>query len=282
MECTWRHRWLALLGTIPYHFMPVKKDVIETNLKLVYGSELLRRDVKQYTKVVYGNLLSLASGVLRNSLRSQRKRANAIRVENLTVVDQALQQGRGVLWLACHLGNWEVGLVNLLAQVPSLQGRTTVIRKDLQPEWFHAYVMKRYLKAGIDVLPPDANCLKKVLKKLRNNEAVIFVMDQHTSVEAATQVSFLDHPVYLSKGLARVAMQTRAPVIPIFTWRDQGGAEVCHFGAPISVVEGQDREDSIQQTTQAYCRALEEKILQYPEQWFGWIHRLWKAANVYG
>jgi KDO2-lipid IV(A) lauroyltransferase len=276
-----RHPWLAALGTLPYYLLPVKRDVIEANLKLAYGAGIPQYALKHLTKQVYGNLFTLSFEVVVNALLPRFLKARRIRLEHEDRLDAVLKRGKGVLLLACHIGNWEVGLVNLLAKKASLRQRLNVIRKQLKPPWFHRFVMRLYLKAGMDVVPPDAGCLKKVLKRLKDNEAVIFVLDQHSSADVATSTQLFGHEVYTTKGLARVALQTSTPVLPLFTWKDERGRLACHFGEEIPVADGESRDERIAKTTQAYLDCLEKAIRRYPEQWFGWIHRLWKASGVY-
>lgn len=269
-----------LLGTLPYYLLPVKRDIIKKNISLVFEKSLDDRQVTRFTKAVYGNLIRLGAEVMKNGFLTKKMRCEELEIRNFKVMEEALELGKGVLWLSCHLGNWEVGLVNLMDKKKELQGKTTVIRKHLKPEWLHQMVMGRFHKAGIDVLTPQWSSMKTVLKKLKKNEVVLFVLDQHASTESGTRTQFFGHEVQISKGLARIAVQTGSPVVPIFTWKERG-RHVCYFGDPIPLAEGENKEEVIQKTTQLYSLALEQAITHHPEQWFGWFHKLWKVSTSY-
>ena len=67
----------------------------------------------------------------------------------------------------------------------------------------------------------------------------------------------------------------KAPVLPLYNYKDDKGVYHIVFGEPVSLQEGESREQTLQIMTQKYDTVLEEIIREYPEQWM-WVHRRWK------
>lgn len=268
-----------MLGGLLYHLFPIRKRVIADNIRRVFGASTPIKKQVELAKAFYAHMLRFVIEVAKSPFTSMRRRKEQVLVENTHYLEDALSQGKGALWLCCHLGNWEVGLVDMMEHLPHLKGKVSLIRKPLNPSILNSFIINRFESAGIGVMPPEPSSLKKILQRLRRNESVMFVHDQHTSIESATRVEFLGYTVQSAKSLAKIALKTGAPVIPAVTWRNPDGRHVCHFGPPIPAVTHADTNEAVRLTTRAYNKALEGYILHFPEQWFGWAHRLWKAAD---
>ncbi|HVA41284.1 MAG TPA: lysophospholipid acyltransferase family protein, partial [Candidatus Binataceae bacterium] len=116
---------------------------------------------------------------------------------------------------------------------------------------------------------------REVLRLLRRNWMVGVPLD--LDVRHGVFVDFFSLKASTSDGLARLAIATRAPVIPAFMVRD--GASSRHWLEclePLEVIRGADREESVLLNTQRYTRIIEEMVRRHPDHW-NWIHRRWKT-----
>jgi KDO2-lipid IV(A) lauroyltransferase len=89
-------------------------------------------------------------------------------------------------------------------------------------------------------------------------------------------VDFFGKPACTNKGLALMAMKTKAPVVPIFIHRAGKDKHVVEVWDEIPAINTGDKEADIIANTQAYTRAIETYIRRHPDQWF-WMHRRWKT-----
>ena len=59
-----------------------------------------------------------------------------------------IDQGKGVLLLTGHFGNWEVATVAGIGSFPQMRGRFHFVRRALKPDWFDRLVIAALQGAG--------------------------------------------------------------------------------------------------------------------------------------
>ena len=62
-----------------------------------------------------------------------------------------------------------------------------------------------------------------ILKSLKKNEAVVFVMDQFMGPPIGVRTTFFGHETGSAMGLAVMAQRSKVPVVPVYTYRDDNG-----------------------------------------------------------
>ncbi len=105
------------------------------------------------------------------------------------------------------------------------------------------------------------------------------LLDQNVARKEGVFVDFFGRPACTNKGLALIAARTKAPVITAFIRRVDSGLHEIHIGDEIPLIETGDKEADLTANTQAYTKAIEDFIRQYPDQWF-WVHRRWKTRPL--
>jgi KDO2-lipid IV(A) lauroyltransferase len=191
--------------------------------------------------------------------------------------EAALAKKKGVLFLAAHIGNGDVASAML-----SLSGLPIhLISKQFRSKWLNDAWFNIRGRLGTRFIAPE-NSSFEVLRALRKNEIVVFVLDQFMGPPVGVETTFFGHRTGTAAGLATIASRTGSPVIPVNTYRRPDGRHVISFGDEIPFIstEGQERNQrDIQVMTQAYTDKIEEIVRQHPEQWM-WIHRRWKEFEV--
>jgi KDO2-lipid IV(A) lauroyltransferase len=200
-----------------------------------------------------------------------------VRIESLDNFAAPYLQGKGVLLLTGHFGNWEVATVAGIGSFPQMRGRFHFVRRALKPDWFDRLVTRRFQRAGFGVLPKRGS-LDAMLDRLTHGDAIVFAFDQHAQPPDGIPVDFFGTPAWTFKSLAIIALATGAPVVPATSWRERDGRHVLRFEAPIAAVEHANTSEAIRLTTRAYNAALERLVLRCPEQWY-WVRRRWKTVE---
>jgi KDO2-lipid IV(A) lauroyltransferase len=259
-------RWL-------YRLLPFRRQVVLDNLRRVYDT-VDAGEIERLAQAHYGHLGRLLWEFLWFPWLPQKKRLAMVRVENVDALLAAHAQGRGVLILTGHFGNFEVATAAGLAQFPQAHGRFHFVRRPIRPEWLDRLVTRRFRKAGFGVLPKRGG-LEAILDRLGAGDLVVFPFDQHASRKDGVLVEFFGHPAGTFRSLAVIALSTGAPLLPASSWREPDGQHVLRFDTPLAPIEHPDANEAIRLNTRAYNRALERMIVRHPEQWW-WVHRRWK------
>lgn len=220
-------------------------------------------------RIVAGMLRSLArmAVVFARLPRLHRRNISEwIRYDGFEHFERGLAGGRGVLFAAAHLGNWELSAYahGLLA------GPMDIVVRPLDNPLLDRLVERRRTLSGNRIIPKKA-AARAVLKALRENRAVGILIDQNASAAEGVFVDFFGRKACASTALARLAARSGATVIPGFAlWSETEGRYVLRFYPPLEIT-GQVARD-----TQRLHALLESVIREHPEQWL-WIHRRWKT-----
>ena len=261
-------------GKLLFHLLPYRRALVLENLHRVFGATLPAAEIIQLAQAYYAHYLRFLIEFFRLPLMSAKKRKSYIRIENMESPLRAHQQGRGLILLTGHFGNWEVATVAGIAQFPEFKGQFHFVRRPLKPEWLNRFITGRFRRAGFGTLAKRGS-LDAMLTLLEQGAVVVFVFDQHAQRPDGIAVDFFGHPAGTFKSPALIAMSTGAPVIPACSWREPDGTHVLRFEEPVEPVECDDVSEAIRQNTRAYNAALERMLLRHPEQWI-WMHRRWK------
>jgi KDO2-lipid IV(A) lauroyltransferase len=261
-------------GRALYHLLPLRRGVVLGNLRRVFGGVLSEDQMRCLAQAYYGHFARFLVEFALLPWMSAKRREAWVRVENIESPLRAVEQGRGLLLLTGHFGNWEATTVAGLRKFPQYKGRFHFVRRPLKPRLLNAYVTWRFRRAGFGTLGKRGS-LEAIYDVLAQGGCVVYVLDQHATGREGIPVDFLGHPANTFKSLAILALDTGAPVIPACSWREPNGSHVLRFDDPLPLLEHADTSEAIRLNTRAYNAALERMLLRHPEQWI-WMHRRWK------
>jgi KDO2-lipid IV(A) lauroyltransferase len=190
-------------------------------------------------------------------------------IENLSHA-LALAEKRGAIILTAHYGNFE-----LLPLAHSIYGHrlAMVVRPNRNP-LIDREICRVRASFGTEIVERKQAGLAMV-KYLRQKWQVAVALD--LDVRDGVFVDFFGMKACTSDGVARIAMATRAPVVPAFMVRE--GDTARHRITVLPVMEmavTRDREECVRENTQRMTAAIEMMIRRYPDHW-NWIHRRWKT-----
>ena len=188
-------------------------------------------------------------------------------------ISPALARGKGVLVLAAHIGNWELGL----AATTRLGVRTRTVVKEIKGA-VGQYLVDRMRGAhGVETIP-RRQAIRQIVATFREGGAIGFVLDQNMTSDEGVFVDFFGRPACTMAGLAVLAHRFDVPVLPVRFCRDpdlrRHHVEILPAIPWESV--GPTPEDDVRHNTQRYTKALEQMIVDHPAQWL-WVHRRWKT-----
>lgn len=180
---------------------------------------------------------------------------------------------RPVVITSGHLGAWEV-MLSLATALCRGREFLAVARRP-KDQAMHELITHLRRKNGMHVVS-HRNATRPVLKTLRQNGMVAFLVDHNCSRDEAVFLPFLGLTAAVNKGPAMLAVRAGALVCPVFLVRNNG-RYVMHLDECLDTgeLEG-DPAHKVRTAAEFYTRAVENMVRRYPEQWY-WLHKRWKT-----
>lgn len=228
-------------------------------------ADLLRRNFEHYGRLFF-ELAHIFSPLPGHWARWARRNTAFHGCEHW---ERALAGGRGALFVSSHVGNWE-----LMAASGGLHGFPLVIvTRRLTPDWLMSHMERARLSVNISGAY-QPRTMPTVLRELKRNGTVGFVIDQYSSAPAGVKARFFGVEVETLAAVGPLAARTGAPVMPGSAWRDEAG--VIHVALEPALELGPAMADPAA-STQAFASLVEKWVRARPEQWL-WGHRRFKNA----
>ena len=207
------------------------------------------------------------------STRSLEQLQNLVEVEGLENLAVAkANMNSGLILFTAHLGAWE-----LTSFGPSLFGHpfSFLVRRIDNPkiEDLIDGVRTRFGNQTIDKL----SAARSMLKMLRSRGVLGLLPDLNALDAEAIFVDFFGVPAATNFIMAKLALRTNSPIIPIFApWSEEKQKYLLLIGTPISIDASGDEERDVRELTTKLSQHIENAIRRYPGQWL-WIHKRWKT-----
>jgi KDO2-lipid IV(A) lauroyltransferase len=199
-----------------------------------------------------------------------------VRIEGLEHVEAARAQSKtgGIVAITGHFGSWE-----MLAAAMAAHGFPFVaVQKPRESPLLDA-VVERYRRSGGAEFLARGNAALAVMRSLAEGKAVAILYDQDSPKDEGVFVPFFGRLACTRDGPVKIALRTRAPVLPVFLHRvGDSSTHVAHFRPPIPMVRGQGMplEEAIRENARRMTAVIEEEIRLAPDHW-NWVHRRWKT-----
>jgi len=185
-------------------------------------------------------------------------------IHNAELLEDAIAQGKGVILIAPHLGNWEV--LNLWL---SAHYDFTAMYKPPRLKLMDDLIKRMRARLGTRMAPADTRGVRMVMKALRRGEMVGILPDQEPEASGGIHVPFFGNPALTMKLLPQLAAQTGAVVVCGYAERlPQAQGFDLHFRMADAEINSKDLE----QAATAMNRSVEACVRALPAQ-YQWEYR---------
>ena len=182
----------------------------------------------------------------------------------LEELKRAHEQGRPVIVVSGHFGNYDVVRANLIAMNLRVGG----LYRRMNNPYFDAYYIKTISKIGTPLFERGRRGLKAMLNFLRGGGILAVLIDQRLA--NGVPLSFMGKTAYTPVSIADLALKFDALVVPAYAVRQPDLSYEVHIENPI-------QHSTAIEMTQALNDSLDRRVQRNPEQWL-WIHRRWKST----
>jgi lauroyl/myristoyl acyltransferase len=127
------------------------------------------------------------------------------------------------------------------------------------------------LRPGVEcVSASGVNAASEVFVRLRKNQVVILLLDRlpgfGNGPEKGKDVTFLGLPLRIRTTFAELAHRAQAPLIPLYSYRDEADRPVFEMRAPIFPDTSSKKDAWMDELVCRVFGALEAFVLQYPHE----------------
>jgi len=194
---------------------------------------------------------------------------------NENYIEEETENGRGVILLSSHIGNWgiagEILSVRLKAKVNALM----VERDGEQMKKTYENVNKNQ---AVNIIPIGENPLETMMSvktALENGEIVAALGDRYID-ENVAEVDFLGEKAKFPRGIFEIACITNTKVIPVFMTRKKIHFYDFRAGDPIIISKGdrKNRKENIDKAVQNFANQIGEQARVTPLQWYN-FYKFW-------
>lgn len=189
---------------------------------------------------------------------------------SLERLEQVHGQGKGLLFITGHLGNWELMGAAVAARLP---GQVSVLFKpSYDPRFTRLMTWARARSGvnGIDVSRPSH--LAVVLRTLRAGGLIGLLQDQ--PVDSGPWIPFLDRPAPSSTLAGQLALRHGIPVLLGHIARGPGGRHTIS----IQEVPGVCGSNTPEEATLRIHQSLDRAIRARPDNWI-WTLDRWRTKS---
>lgn len=250
----------------------ISRDRTIANLRSAFGDSKSEGEIRSMAVAVYGTLARSAADVIRIPCLTREGVDRIVESRGLEKLDSAMAQGRGVIGVTAHIGNWE-----LLAAYLALRGYpVSAVSRSMYDPRLDEFLLRSRRAAGVKTIARGES-VRALVGALRSGRLLGILMDQHTGVRGV-YIGFLGHAAYTPVGPAALALATGAPLVPMaIHWRDRL-RYVVEVRDPVSIERSGNAEQDTRTITEKLNRELGEFILAHPTQWV-WMHDRWKRQR---
>lgn len=252
----------------------LRKNALET-LSVAFKDEKSPEELQKILKECFYNAgkVAIEIGVFntRPKMLVEHFHFDPISRQNL---DNALKEGKGVVGVSAHFGNFPLMLL-YLAQIGY---PTNAIIRPSRDEKIEVTFKEARDRLGLKTIHsyPRETCVRQSLKCLRQKELLIVLMDQNTGSKSGVFVDFFGQKAGTPTGAIIFAMRTNSPIVPIFTIRDGYDTHRVVVEPHFYIETKATDEETLTHNVQKITNIIERYIRQYPSEW-GWMHKRFKS-----
>jgi len=256
-----------------YVFSRKDKEALRENLRVVLGEDASPEEIDAYILGVFRNFGKYLADFFKFFRLSKEYILEHIEIKGLHYLDKYLSEGKGLIIVAAHLGNWELGgfVVGVMGY---LFNEIVLEHKDRR---INDLFVRQRRANNIKVIHFGMQ-LKQCFKALKSNELLAIAADKDYTGNNEC-VDFFGRKAFLPKGAAVLSLRTGAPIIACSLVRNTDNTFKMVFEEPIKHERTGDDEKDMKAIMEGYLAIFEKHIREYPDQWYV-FEKIWEQELI--
>jgi len=269
-----RVSWLkfcGFLGRIAYMFAGNTRRRIIDHLRFAYGPEKNDKEISRLSWKVFEMLGKNTGEMLRATrVKNLAELEEFLTTKGLENYEVAIKKGKGVIFLTCHLGAFDLQVSNM-----ALRGlNPNIIGTPLKDERLNELLWNYRNMYGAIAIERGKETFR-LIKVLKSGGSVALLIDQDTKVKSRF-VNFFGKPAATPVGATVLAMKTGAAVVPTYVHLGSDWKQQMYILPEIPIRRSGDEEADMVYNTQILTNFIENTIRKHPDQWV-WMHERWRT-----
>ncbi len=194
--------------------------------------------------------------------RNVRRIAGRFDLDGVEVLESALEDGRGVVVVLPHLGNWEMAGV----AVWDMDLEVVAVAENLANSHIRDWFSRVRGLTGIKVVFARKGVLGELEKKLASRTAVCLPSDRDLSGRGIP-VQFFGEETTLPAGPLLLGIRSGRPVIPVAVYCEEKSRYRAALKPPLAIPREGALSERLRKGAQLMAHAFEDLIRAAPEQW---------------
>ncbi|UYZ65111.1 lysophospholipid acyltransferase family protein [Hymenobacter weizhouensis] len=259
----------VIYGLLAY-VLRYRRRVILTNLRNSFP-EKTEAEIQRLSHTFYRHFSQVMVEILKLAVMPPAELLSRVQFRNAELLDRWLAEGRLVLALGSHAGNWEWILTSGALRLR--QGAVDGVYKPLMNPFFEHFLLRLRTRTGAHLVPMRET-LRHMVQHRHEARVLSLLSDQAAGPEDKPHwTTFLHQETSFYTGADRLAAQFNCPVAYVNIRRLRRGYY------ELVVAELHDGQTPLNKNatviTEAFARHLERDIQSAPADYL-WSHRRWK------
>lgn len=262
-----------ILVAIGFRFAIKQRRIAQESLQIAFGAEKSSREIQGIVRRCFANLgqgmVEMLYFMAHPALADQK-----VSFEGRHHLDEALQQGRGVIAVTAHFGNFPL----MMLYAARCGYKASAIIRPARDRELEDYLLRKRTECGLKTIyaVPRRECVVNSLKALSLNEILFIPLDQNFGADGGVFVDFFGQKAATATGPVVFARRSKAAILPMFIIRQGEDTHKIVIEPPLVFEERPDEQEEILVNTARITQMIERYIRRYPYEW-GWMHRRWKS-----
>lgn len=253
-----------------FHVVRFRRKLAEKNIRNSFP-ELNETEIQSLLKLHYQNFCDVMLEMTKTINAKPEIFLEHVNFKDTELIESTLKNNQTVILALAHQCNMEWATI---AASQQLNFPIDGVYKPLHQKWLNDLTLESRSKHGITLLPAKT-CITDLIKRAKQTRIIAIAPDQAPRRrDDAYWTTFLNQETPFYLGLEKIATLFKYPVFFMQVERTSRGK----YQATFKQLTQPPYEKESSSISKTYVEAVEEQILQQPQDWL-WIHRRWKKKK---
>lgn len=257
-------RWLSKNVTLVCYllFKDARRNV-ENNLSHIFSDSVIVKKLARKTFINYS--LYLADWAKFIVMDTKKVFSRFSNIQGREAFNEAYSNGKGIILLAVHLGNWELGglffshsgiPINIITAKDQINGIADIRES-----------VRNLHNVRTITIEDNSFFFIDIINALKRNEIVAMLIDRYERNNGVL-IDFFGEKTYFPPGPVLLARSTGCAVLPAFTVMEKDGNYKTAVDSIIDMEFSDNKDKDVYMNLQKIVRVFERYIREYPDQWY--------------